>query len=306
MARLFNAYVMIDWSAAQAPKTGRDSIWIGVSKRDSRFRQTFEAHNPPTRAAAETLLGEVMADLSRKNDRALVGFDFPLGYPRGTAAAAKLKMPEGVTPQQAMWSFLAANVVDKADNTNNRAIMAGRLNRLISEGPRPFWGTPRPADASTTLSKTKPADHTAGLPEFRHTEEATRGRGKAGAKSAWQIHGQGSVGGQALTGIPAVTRLVATLGERAAVWPFTTGWKALTPADLAGKEALICEIYPALVSVTPEPGEVADRAQVRTLCEHFERLDAQGKLGQAFAPPKGISPEVVAEVEAEEGWILGL
>lgn len=305
MARLFNAYVMVDWSAASAPKTGRDSIWIGVSKRDSRFRQTFEAFNPPTRAAAEAMLREVMADLSRKNDHALVGFDFALGYPQGTAAAAKLKTPEGVTPQQAMWSFLAANVVDKADNTNNRFSIAARLNRLITDEARPFWGAPA-RDAQRWLSSTKPANASDGLPQLRHAEVATQGRGKTGAKSVWQLMGAGSVGGQAIVGVPAAARLAATLGERAAVWPFTTGWKALTPADLAGKEALICEIYPALVPVAPEPGEVADRAQVRTLCEHFERLDAQGKLGAAFAPPKGTPPETVAEVESEEGWILGL
>ena len=52
MARLFNAYVMVDWSAASAPKQGKDSIWIGVIKRDIRFRNTFEAVNPPTREAA--------------------------------------------------------------------------------------------------------------------------------------------------------------------------------------------------------------------------------------------------------------
>ena len=305
MARLFNAYVMVDWSAAQAPKTGRDSIWIGVSKRDSRFRQTFEAHNPPTRLAAEALLGEVMADLERKGDRALVGFDFPLGYPRGTAAAAKLKQAEGVTAQRAMWSFLAANVVDKADNTNNRFSIAARLNRLITDEARPFWGAPA-RDAQRWLSSTKPAEAAEGLPQLRHAEVATQGRGKSGAKSVWQLMGAGSVGGQAIMGVPAAARLAKRLEERAAVWPFDTGWKTLTAADLDGKEAVIAEIYPALVPVQAEPGEVADRAQVRTLCEHFAKLDEQGKLGAAFAAPKGTPPEVVAEVEGEEGWILGL
>ncbi|MCE3289702.1 MAG: cobalamin biosynthesis protein CbiG, partial [Caulobacter sp.] len=41
MARLFDAFVMVDWSASSTPKTGRDSIWIGVNKRDARFRPTF-------------------------------------------------------------------------------------------------------------------------------------------------------------------------------------------------------------------------------------------------------------------------
>ena len=58
MARLFNAYVMVDWSAAAKPATGADSIWIGVLKRDVRFRFAFESHNPSTRKEAETLIGQ--------------------------------------------------------------------------------------------------------------------------------------------------------------------------------------------------------------------------------------------------------
>ena len=36
--RLFSAYVIVDWSAASKPTTGADSVWIGVLKRDVRFR----------------------------------------------------------------------------------------------------------------------------------------------------------------------------------------------------------------------------------------------------------------------------
>src|SRR5579875_3387113 len=111
---------MVDWSAASTAKTGRDSIWIGVIKRDIRFRPTFEAFNPPTRRAAEVQLREILADLRRRNDRALIGFDFPLGYPAGTAAALKLKQPGW----EGMWAFLASNLADKADNTNNRFAVA--------------------------------------------------------------------------------------------------------------------------------------------------------------------------------------
>ncbi|MBE7217989.1 MAG: cobalamin biosynthesis protein CbiG [Caulobacteraceae bacterium] len=304
MARLFNAYVTVDWSASSTKKQGADSIWIGVLRRDIRFRPTFEAFNPATRREAETQLRAVLADLKGRNDRALIGFDFALGYPAGTGARLK---PKGEAPWSAMWDYLAGAIVDKADNLNNRATVAARMNRAMTDGPRPFWGAPRPADANTMLSKTKPADHLAGLPELREAERRTQGRGKAGAKSVWQLTGNGSVGSQALTGIPAVKRLVDDLGERALVWPFQTGWQALTPAMLADKDAVIAEVYPALVPATPQPGEAPpDRVQVRTLCEHWARLDEAGKLGAAFAAPKDASPERVAEVEGEEGWILGV
>ena len=243
----------------------------------------------------------MLADLRRRQDRALVGFDFPLGYPRGTAEALKLKLSEDVTPHGAMWSWLGAHAVDKADNTNNRFSLAARMNRLMTDEARPFWGAPA-RDAQRWLSATKPAASAAGaddLPQLRLTEQRTQGRGKAGAKSVWQLMGAGSVGGQAITGVPAVKRLVDELGGRALVWPFDAGWRTPTSADLDGVEAVVVEIYPALAPVTPEPGEVADRAQVRTLCEHWAELDAAGKLGAAFAPPKDADPDTVAAVEGE-------
>ena len=57
--RLFQAYVMVDWSAASKPTTGPDSIWVGVLKRNVRFQMAFEAHNPSTRVEAEKLLNSV-------------------------------------------------------------------------------------------------------------------------------------------------------------------------------------------------------------------------------------------------------
>ncbi|MBX3481355.1 MAG: cobalamin biosynthesis protein CbiG [Caulobacter sp.] len=300
MARLFDAYVMVDWSASSTPKTGRDSIWIGVIKRDIRFRPTFEAHNPATRAAAMATLREILADLRRRGERALVGFDFPLGYPRGTAARLGLKSADWA----GMWKFLTDNVVDKPTNVNNRFAVANKANRLMTDAARPFWGCPA-KDAQTWLSSTKP-EHGDDLPPvLRAAEMATRGKGKAGAKSVWQIFGNGTVGSQAIVGIPAVAALASDLGDKARVWPFQTGWKTLKAEDVEGLEAVMVEIYPALGDVRPEPGEIADRAQVRALCEHFLRLDEAGKLGEAFAPPADATAEEIAVVEGEEGWILG-
>ena len=95
------------------------------------------------------------------------------------------------------------------------------------------------------------------------------------------------------------------MGDKAAVWPFTTGWRAPTAEDVKPLEALIVEIYPSLFSATPEPGEVLDQAQVRTVCEHFARLDDAGKLAPLFNAPKTADEQTVAAVEGEEGWILG-
>lgn len=296
MPRLFSAYVIVDWSAASKPTTGADSIWIGVLKRDVRFRLAFESFNEPTRTAAETRLNAILADLKKRSERALVGFDFPMGFPRGFAAA--LKLPG--EPWRAAWDELGKRVVDKPTNVNNRFNVAAQLNRLLTDSPFPFWGAPA-KDVQTTLAATKSRPHGSDdLPEFRHADLAAKG-----AASIWKTYYNGSVGGQAIMGIPLARRLKGARGEAARVWPFETGFKALTEADLAGVEVVLAEVYPSLIKGQALPGEVKDQTQVRATAEHFAKLDEAGKLGEVFGAPKGTAAGVVLDAEREEGWILG-
>jgi hypothetical protein len=295
--RLFSAYVIVDWSAASKPTTGADSVWIGVLKRDVRFRMTFESFNPPTRGEAEKRLNAILDDFKKRSERALVGFDFPLGFPRGFAAA--LNLP-GEQPWRAVWDQIDRMAKDKADNTNNRFGVGAEINRRMTGGPFPFWGCP-PKDALTTLQPKRTRNHGPGdLPEFRHADLAAKG-----AASIWKLYYNGSVGGQAILGIPAARRLKLARGEGVKAWPFETGFRALNEADLAGVEVVMAEVYPSLLKVTPGPGEVKDLAQVRAVAEHFARLDEANKLGALFAPPAGTAAEVVLDAEREEGWILG-
>ncbi len=294
MSRLFSAYVIVDWSAAAKPTTGADSVWIGVLKRDVRFRLTFESHNPATRLEAETKLAAILDDFKKRNERALVGFDFPLGFPRGFAKA--LSLP-GEAPWRAVWDQLAKMVKDKADNTNNRFGVGSEINRRLTGGPFPFWGCP-PKDALTTLQPKRTREHgPEDLPELRHADVAAKG-----ASSIWKLYYNGSVGGQAIVGIPAARRLRDA--RAAQVWPFETGFKALAEADLEGVDVVIAEVYPSLLKPTPAAGEVKDLAQVRALAEHFAKLDEAGKLAGLFAAPKA-ADEVIEAAQAEEGWILG-
>ncbi len=298
MSRLFSAYVIVDWSAAAKPNTGADSVWIGVLKRDVRFRMTFESHNPATRAAAEKLLAAILDDLKKRGERALVGFDFPLGFPRGFAAALNLA---GDQPWAAVWTQIDKMVKDKPDNNNNRFGVGSEINRRLTGGPFPFWGCP-PKDTLTTLQPKRSREHGPDdLPEYRHAEVLAKG-----SSPIWKLYYNGSVGGQALLGIPAVRRLKLARGEAVKVWPFETGLKPLTAAELDGVEAVVCEVYPSLHKAQPAPGEVKDLAQVRTTAEAFARLDEAGKLGLQFAAPKGTPEATVTEAEREEGWVLGV
>ena len=298
MSRLFSAYVIVDWSAAAKPSTGADSVWIGVAKRDLRFRLTFESFNPPTRAEAEKKLADILDDFKKRGERALVGFDFPLGFPRGFAKALNLT---GEHPWRAVWDQLDKMVKDKADNTNNRFGVGSEINRRMTGGPFPFWGCP-PKDALTTLQPKRTRAHGPDdLPEFRHADLAAKG-----AASIWKLYYNGSVGGQAILGIPAARRLKLARGEAVKIWPFETGFKTLTEADLADVEVVVAEVYPSLYKAQPQPGEVKDQAQVRVTAEHFARLDETGKLGAAFTIGKTAAADVILDAETEEGWILGI
>ena len=85
---MFETFVMVDWSAATVPRTGRDSIWICWHAKDGE-----RLENPPTRQAAKVLLADWLAAAVERGERVLIGFDFPFGYPAGFAARLGLSHP---------------------------------------------------------------------------------------------------------------------------------------------------------------------------------------------------------------------
>lgn len=296
MARLFNAYIAVDWSAASKAGIGADSVMIGVLKRDVRFRLTFESFAPATRAEGEKRLAAILDDLKKRGEKAFVGFEFPLGFPRGLAEGLKLPGP----PWSAVWAQLDKMVKDKADNTNNRFAVGSEINRRLTNGPFPFWGCP-PRDTLTTLQPKKQREHGADeTPEFRQTDLAAKGA------SPWKLYYAGAVGGHAILGIPMVRRLKTARGEAMKVWPFETGFQALTPADLEGIELLAAELGPDTRTAAPAPGETKEVARIRAVVERIAKLDDAGKLGAAFAPPKNLAADFVELAATEEGWGLAL
>ena len=298
MARLFNAYIVVRWNAASKATSAADSVWIGVLKRDVRFRFAFEALKPPTRAETEKLLVGILEERIKRRERTLLVVDFPLGLPRGLAAALKLPGP---APWRAVWDQVAKMVKDRPDNSNNRFGVGSEINRRLTGGPFPFWGCPA-RDTLTTLKPKRGRPHGPGdIPEFRHVEIAART-----ANPVWKLYFSGSVGGQTLLGIPMLRRLKMRFGEAMRVWPFETGYKAITEAHLEGAEIVALEADLTVAKPQPQPGEVKEAAQARALAEHLARLDEAGALGVLFAPAKGASADVILDAEAEEGWTLGV
>jgi hypothetical protein len=302
MPALFDAYIMADWSAASKPTLGANSIWIGILAKDARLKLQFSSVNIDTRLKARAFIEDMVAKLTKRGDKVLLGFDFSLGYPAGTAAALGLDTASQA-PWQAMHAHLAGKLKDKPDNSNARYAIAAGLNYAISKGPFPFWGAPA-RDVVSTLGATRPDYTGAPLAEFRLCESYLKEKKAGQPKSVWQLAYAGSVGSQTLTGLPHVHAL-RQLWPASRIWPFEFGDTPLTAGSLEDVRVVMAEIYPSILRAKPEKGEVADEAQVRGIARHYADLDEKGLLGASFSTGKSLSPEQIGSVLAEEGWILG-
>ena len=286
---MFDTFVMVDWSAATVPRTGRDSIWICRHASDGE-----RLENPPTRRAAKNLLGEWLAAAVERGERMLLGFDFPFGYPAGFAARLGLRGPAW----RAVWDEIAQLLEDTDRNVNNRFAVAAELNRRVSNGCFPFWGRPPGFNTPFLGPKHHRAHEGGGLAERRLVDLHI-----PSAQPCWKLLGTGSVGGQALTGIPIARALRddPRWADRARVWPFETGLYA--PEQGA---VVIAEVYPSLWAVSPAAGEPKDAAQVRSVARFFAESDRAGKLPSLFAGDPTLTREQRRRVETEEAWTLGV
>ena len=284
---LFDSYIVVDWSAARTPKTGRDSIWICRLGPDGE-----QVENPATRHAARELLAAMLAEATVSGERVVAGFDFPFGYPAGLAARLGL----AGTPWRALWDEVARLITDGADNDNNRFEVAAALNQRVSAGAFPFWGRPVRMEHPFLGPRHHRRHAEGGLPEKRLIDEWM-----VGAQPCWKLIGAGSVGGQVLTGLPVVRALrddPRWAGD-ARIFPFETG---LACADDA--RIVFAEVWPSWWKVCPKLGPPNDRAQVRTVARIFAAADRAGQLAGWFSPAVGAAD--VPRIVTEEAWTLGV
>jgi hypothetical protein len=282
--------VVVDWSSVSRPKTGPESVWIAAGVAGA-----VALENAPTRARARERVRALLGEALAAGHRVLVGFDFPYGYPRGFARALGLPPDR---PWLHVWEALADTIVDDERNKSNRFAAASALNERVGPEPGPFWMRPERAGTSV-LPLRRPSFPYRALGEYRVTELALKRRGRH-PQPGWKLFGAGSVGSQALLGIPVVhaLRFDPAFARVSRVWPFETGF-VTSPVPSCGPFVLHAEIWPGVVDEEPRPGDVRDAAQVRALVEHFARLDAAGALAPLFAP------NADQPAATEEGWILG-
>jgi precorrin-8X/cobalt-precorrin-8 methylmutase len=309
----FDTYVAVDWSAAATPTTGRNSIWVAWTTADGwRPRLPVPwADNPPTRFIATEQLRALLRAVVADGRRAVVGFDFPLGYPRGTADAFALT-GDG-RPWERLWAALDERLVDTRLNGNDRFEVAAGLNGAVA-GDGPFWGcTPtyrraqEVAGESLLSARRTVAPYGDGRPaEWRIVEAELRAVGWR-PSPVWQLVGAGAVGSQSLTGIPRVRALRhdPELAPVSRVWPFETGADGVT-GD--GPLVVHAEIWPRLLEehVNARTEEPADRAEVLAVVAWMRHEDGLGRLVPRVGGAHDLPATDREAVLTEEGWVLGV
>ena len=275
---LFNGYIAVDWSASARRGQGKNSVWIAVLGPDGQL----QVQNPATRKEAINCIVMILTEAKDKGRRLLCGFDFPFGFPEGTAQT----LP-GQDNWEAVWETIAEEIKDCPNNWNNRFDAAAVLNGHF-QGEGPFWGNGLNRDIPG-LGRTTPHNRWGvDLPPYRrHVERVFPGQG------VWQLNGQGAVGGQALTGIAALNRLRRRADVQ--VWPFETLGE--------GGCHVLAEIYPSLIE--PWPGaEVLDMRQVQAVATRLGELDETGHLADRLHAPEDMP--AAAAVQNEEGLFLDI
>ena len=224
--------------------------------------------NPPTRHAAKSVLWELLAEAVRSGERVLAGFDFPFGYPSGFAARLGLAADP---PWRAVWDEIAGLLEDDERNRNNQFEVGATLNRRISAGRFPFWGCPQSAAGEFLGPKYHRLHEGQGLAEKRLIDTWM-----VGAQPCWKLAYTGSVGSQALTGIPVVRALRddGAWADRARIWPFETGFSLPDAARSDAAQIVFTEIWPSWWPIPWQPGEPKDKAQVRTVAPSSRRKTA--------------------------------
>ena len=283
--RLFDLVVMVDWSAASdrgpaAPAENR--CWVAWGTPDERPAPEYFR----TRWDAERFVQDLLVGGPR---RALVCFDFPYGYPDGS----------GLGGGRVLAARLARLIEDDRAGANNRFEVAAAVNAELGDGgPGPFWNCP-PGKATATLTQHKPSFNGRGFGEWRIVEQRLKSRG---IQSPWKLFTSGSVGSQALVGLPAVHRLLTApeLADRSRLWPFETGWGGFLDGIIHA------EIWPSLGDVEGQPYAIKDARQVAAMRDWVLGLDGSGALGRWFARPAGLSRREERICRRHEGWILGV
>ena len=287
---MYTHFLAIDWSARNHPspkQPTKDAIWLAEAAANG----PITTHYFRTRYACRDYVLKRLTSL--KNERVLIGWDFSFGYPQGFAAALGLT---GHPPWRAVWDHLTDLIEDGPDNRSNRFEVGSRLNAQIGAPAGPFWGVPAGRRHLHLHAKRTFTYPVACLPERRAVELLY-----PRMQPAWKLAYTGSVGSQALLGIPVLRYLRnhPSLKKSSRIWPFESA------GGDAGATLVHAEIYPSLLPL-PSTDTIRDRAQVKGYVTWLQTQQQAGTLPALLHRPWGNDPKVHQQVTKHEGWVLGM
>lgn len=307
---LFDAYIFVDWSAANTVKPERqspDSVWVGEFVAElGLMKESYHR----TRYSGFKYVEQFLQAQVAKKRRVLVGFDFPYGYPTGFAK--HLSDSHNFVGWKLIWSELSKRIKDSPENRSNRFLVGSEFNSILGgERGGPFWGCPVGKENENLKCKSPrfPFVSKAGVEiERLRIVESRLPR----TQETWKLFGNGSVGSQALVGIPYILKLRQhpDLEKFSHVWPFETGFSNQLFADM-GPLVIHAEIWPGVVEERVrllsdcDPKLIRDCAQVRAMCQWAYEYDKAGLLDSHFNIPSGLSEQQIKLCVEEEGWVLG-
>jgi len=312
---LFDAYVMVDWSASDRRRAGRqDCIWIAHGPATAAAPTTL---SPPSRTEAEQIIRAQLGPIVAANKgRVLICADFGYGYPAGFASLLTESFSGDLVPWRIVWRYLGNHLQDdlgtmpgqQPTNRSNRFEIASAINAAVSSpaSPGPFWCLFNAGGYACVPQKRPPQPFACAKGTVAALRITDR---RAKSDTPFRLFGTGSVGSQVLTGIPRLEsiRFDLQFARCSAVWPFETGWAPPTGSWLdPDLRVLHAEIYPTLreKSLTDT---IKDRGQVRAMWHWARDLDAKNLLIREFAIPPQITSGSLDDIviRSEEGWILG-
>jgi len=304
-ARLFDAYIMVDWSAAAKPTlSGQNSIWIASLAKDAPPETAIQGRSiSSTRLEAARLPGETWsAKLTRRGDPvAFWASDFSgLGYSRGTGESPWLTLSTGNHGSQMLLTF-SSRAESKADNSNARyASAAGHELCDLKGNPTRSWGAHARERGSLHLRRTKRSGQAAariGLLNPICAKQETRPRIVLAACLI-----PAAVRQPIADRHPARPRVGGRPWPNARIWPFETGTGELNlRTTLQGVEVVHGEILS--IPGQGKSGKQARRWTKVQVSRNRPSLFAVTKrpLGSCFPQANRLTREKIEQIQAERG-----
>jgi hypothetical protein len=206
--RILPRFVVASWNYRSRP-------WRRYSRRESRADAGGRSDLRCDKSVARRPRTKSRLQLNRRS-----GSSAPKVKLTGRVGRRSSRYPPRIRLGHLARAELASLIDDRLDNGNNRWDVAAELNRRLRAWPGPYWNVPAKR-ARPELTVRKPACPRAGLQKYRLVEQRLRASGRV-PQSAWKLFTTGSVGSQALLGIPTLERLRSdpALAVVSHVWPF--------------------------------------------------------------------------------------